>query len=146
MASNVSLRQLALNAGAKEELDTADFEVYLHGTLASFGSKIVVSQGACLSPIGGNWCGVWHTVMNIEAASIFASRRCQGRRGEQPMIVAMAIPRSLSTQLRSGGFLSSPPIPNPPPGVSATTSQYVFLPDAFPQLHMDGFFFPVKRP
>jgi hypothetical protein len=146
MASNVSLRQLALNAGAKEELDTADFEVYLHGTIASFGSKIVESRGECLSPTGGNWCGAWHTVMNLETASIFASRRCQGTRGEQPMVVAMAIPRSVSTQLRSRGALSSPPIPNPPPGVSNTTPQYVFLPSSFPQLQGDGFFFSVKGP
>jgi hypothetical protein len=146
MSTHVSLRKLALDAGTEEVLDTTDFEVYLHGTIASFGSKIIETQGGCLSPKGGKWGGVWHTVMNIEAASIFASRTCTNVRGEKPIVIAMAIPLSVATGLRSRGFLSSPRIENPPPGVSDTTPQYVFFPDSFPELRRDGFFFVVRKP
>jgi hypothetical protein len=145
MISQPSLRQMALTAGAEEALDTVDIEVYLHGTIASFGLKIVKEEAACLSPTGGRWAGAWHTVMNLEAASIFAHRSCSNTPGEKPIVIGMALPRSLAVRLRSLGLLSSPPIPNPPPGLSQTTPQYVFLPGAFDHLRSDGFFFIAKR-
>jgi hypothetical protein len=146
MVTQTSLRQMALNAGVEEALDTTDIEVYLHGTIESFGQEIIDTQADCLSPTGGKWCGVWHTVMNLEAASIFAHRSCTNTPGEKPIVVGMAIPRALATGLRSRGLLSSPPIPNPPAGISVTTPQYVFLPGSFPSLSGDGFFFIAKKP
>lgn len=145
MTTRISLLQMALSAGAEEELDTTDIEVYLHGTIASFGLQIIKTTGGCLSRAGGKWAGVWHTVMNLEAASIFASRSCGNARAEKPIVIGMALPRAAATGLASHGFLSSPPIPNPPPGVSPTTPQYVFLPDSFPRLRSDGFFFTAKK-
>jgi hypothetical protein len=137
---------MALSAGAEEALDTVDIEVYLHGTIASFGLRIIDEDAGCLSRTGGKWAGAWHTVMNLEAAYVFACRSCSSARGEKPIVIGMAIPRGIAMSLRSRGLLSSPPIPNPPPGVSETTTQYVFLPDAFPQLSSDGFFFTAKKP
>jgi hypothetical protein len=145
MTAHISLRQMALNAGVEEALDTTDIEVYLHGTIASFGLQIIKTQADCLSSTGGKWAGAWHTVMKLEAASVFADRSCSNARGEQPIVIGMAIPRSLAARLRSHGLLSSPPIPNPPTGVSATTPQYVFLADSFPYLRQDGFFFTAKK-
>lgn len=146
MTSQVSLRQMALSTGAEEALDTVDIEVYLHGTIASFGSKIVEEEAACLSPTGGRWAGTWHTVMNLEAGLVFARRSCANAPSEKPIVIGMALPRSVAVRLRSLGLLSSPPIPNPPPGVSQTTPQYVFLPGAFSHLRNDGFFFIAKQP
>jgi hypothetical protein len=145
VTTHISLRQIALDAGVEEALDTTDIEVYLHGTIASFGLRIVKTQADCLSSTGGKWAGAWHTVMNVEAASVFADRSCSNARGEQPIVVGMAIPRTLAVRLRSHGLLSSPPIPNPPAGVSATTPQYVFLASSFPDLRQDGFFFTAKE-
>ena len=146
MTTHISLRQMALNAGVEEALDTTDIEVYLHGTIASFGLQIIKTTADCLSRTGGKWAGAWHTVMNLEAASVFAYRSCANARGEKPIVIGMAIPRTVAMRLRSHGLLSSPPIPNPPPGVSETTPQYVFLPDSFPHLRSDGFFFIAKKP
>jgi hypothetical protein len=146
VTTQISLRQMALNAGVEEALDTTDVEVYLHGTITSFGLRIIKTQADCLSGTGGNWAGAWHTVMNMEAAAIFADRSCSNARGEKPIVIGMAIPRIVAVQLRSHGLLSSPPIPNPPAGVSATTPQYVFLAGSFPHLRQDGFFFTAKKP
>jgi hypothetical protein len=74
--SIMSLRQLAINAGAMDELDTADFEVFAHGTTAGFGAELVESQGGCLSTVGGNWAGSFHAVPNLDVASVFARRGC----------------------------------------------------------------------
>jgi hypothetical protein len=145
MIPHVSLRQMALGAGVEDALDTIDIEVYLHGTIASFGLKIIETGAGCLSRTGGKWAGTWHTVMNLEAASVFALRSCANARVERPIVIGMAIPRTTAVQLRSLGLLSSPPIPNPPPGVSESTTQYVFLPDSFPHLRNDGFFFIAKK-
>jgi hypothetical protein len=47
MTTHISLRQMALSAGVEEELDTTDIEVYLHGTIASFGLQIIKTTGGC---------------------------------------------------------------------------------------------------
>jgi hypothetical protein len=143
VSSITSLRQLAINAGAMDELDTADFEVFAHGTTAGFGTELVESQGGCLSPVGGNWAGSFHTVPNLDVASVFARRGCSKRPGEKPMVIGIALPRSVATNLKSQGLLSSPPIPNPPAGVSDVTPQYVFHRGALETVVHSGFFFVI---
>lgn len=139
-----SLRQLAVNAGAIDELDTADFEVFAHGTYSAFGTEIVDTQGECLSPTGGNWAGSFHTVADVAVASIFARRECSRRPNEQPMVVGIALPRVVTTTLRSLGLLSSPPIPNPPSGIRDGTPQFVFHRGALNRLKQSGFFFKIS--
>ena len=142
---DISLKKIALNAGAAEELDTTDFEVYLHGTSASCGRKIVESQGGCLSRNGGNWSGCWFTVAKIDVAAIFAKRSSDRWPSEKPMVVGMAIARDRSAWLQREGLLSVPRTENPPPGVSPTTPQYMFFPGAFQYIQRDGFFFSMER-
>ena len=144
MRAGDSLRQLAIKAGAQEELDTVDIEVFAHGTSSAFGLKIVETQGDCLSPTGGNWTGSFHTVSNVEVASVFANRTCSGKPNERPMVVGVALPRAVAKNLRSQGLLCSPPIPNPPSGVSDVTPQFVFHRGALDRLKQSGFFFVAK--
>jgi hypothetical protein len=144
MSTETSLRQLALKAGVKEEIDTADIEVFAHGTSASFGSKLIETQGGCLSSTGGNFDGSFHTVANVDVASTFADRTCSKRTDEKPMVVGVAISRGLAISLRSRELLSSPPIPHPPRGISSTTPQHVFHRGALSQLAHAGFFFKIK--
>ncbi len=144
MAVHASLRQQALAAGAEEEMDSMDFEIYAHGTTVTFANQLVSTQGECLSAVGGKWGGRFFTVPDIAVAEIFAVRTCAHHRVERPGIAAVALPRTIVTTLRSQGLLTSPPIQGPPPRVTATTPQFVFERGALDILKRSGFFFLVK--
>jgi hypothetical protein len=144
MALHASLRQQALAAGAEEEMDSLDFEVYAHGTTATFANQLVSTQGDCLSAMGGKWGGRFFTVPDLAVAEIFAVRTCSHLRAERPGVAAVALARTIVTTLRSHGLLTSPPIQGPPPGVTATTPQFVFERGALDTLKRSGFFFLVK--
>jgi len=139
----MSLRQQALSAGAVEELDSTDFEVFAHGTSASFADRIVATQGGCLSETGGKWGGRFFTVPDPAVALVFA-KRTAGNTREVPKIVALALSREKYSSLRSRGLVSFPPIQGPPPGVSPNTPQFVFEQGALQELKRFGFFFIVK--
>jgi len=141
MANHLSLRQQALNAGAEEELDSPIFEVFAHGTIATFADKLVETQGGCLSETGGKWAGRFFTVPDLRVATVFAERACGNLRHEKPKTVGIALLPVTVQLLRSRGLLTSPLIQNPPPGISPTTPQFVFERGALEQLRSSGFFF-----
>lgn len=143
MANHLSLRQQAVNAGAQDELDSTVFEVFAHGTAATFADRLVETQGGCLSETGGRWAGRFFTVPDVRVAMIFAQRACANTRHERPKIVGIALTLETVHSLRAKGLLTSPPIQNPPPGISPTTLQFVFERGALQELKRLAYFFPL---
>jgi hypothetical protein len=140
----LGLRAQAMNAGAKDELDTDRFEVFAHGATTTFGNKLVDSQGGCLTANGGNFGGRFHTVMDLTAALIFAERTCTKYPGEKPLVIAFALPSDTVATLKNHGMYQMGLISGPPTGVTASTTEYVFSPGAFQTIANRGFFFKVK--
>jgi hypothetical protein len=144
MAAQAGLRQQALAAGAEDELDCTNFEVFAHGTTAAFAARLVETQGDCLSETGGKWAGKFFTVPDIRVAAIFAKRTSDNVRQANPTVVGVALAPAVVQGLRTRGLLTSPPIQNPPPGISATTPQFVFERGALETLKRNAFFFILR--
>jgi hypothetical protein len=84
MIIHANLRQLALAARAEEEMECLDFEVYAHGTIATFANQMVSTQDDCFSWVGGKWGGRFFTVPDVAVAGIFAMRTCANSRAKRP--------------------------------------------------------------
>lgn len=144
MALSIGLRQQALAAGAAEELDCTDFEVFAHGTTAAFAAELVKTQGDCLSETGGRWAGRFFTVPDLRVAAIFAKRTSDNLRQPNPTVVGIALQPETVRNLKARGLLTWPPIDNPPPGITAATPQFVFERGALAVLKRDAFFFILR--
>lgn len=144
MTGQPGLRQQALAAGAEDELDCTNFEVFAHGTTAVFAAELVKTQGECLSATGGKWAGRFFTVPDLRVAAIFAKRTSDNLRQPNPTVVGVALAPEVFRTLRAQGLVTSPPIDNPPPGVPAMTPQFVFERGALPVLKRDAFFFILR--
>jgi RHS repeat-associated protein len=140
-ASRPSLIQQATQAGVREVIEQGEIEVFAHGTTASVAEELVSTQGGSLSASGGNFGGQFHTVPNAGVAAQFAARSASRVAGQDPVVVGVALPKAISDRLKSQGLLTRDPIPNPPPGVSASTQQWVFQRGAIETLKSEGFFF-----
>ena len=139
-AARPSLLQQAVAAGAREEIE-GQVEVFPHGTTARIADELVETQGGSLSASGGNFAGKFHTVPDLDVADVFAARTAAKVAGEQPAVVGVALPKAVADRLRSLGQLTREAISNPPPGVSPSTTQWVFKPGALQTLKDQGFFF-----
>jgi RHS repeat-associated protein len=141
-----SLKQQAEEAGVRDVIEEGEFEVFAHGTTAAAAEELISSQGGTLSAGAGNFGGSFFTVPSVEVAEVFAARSAGRIAGQEPAIVGIALPRSISNQLRTPteGLLRLGPIENPPPGVPPSAQQWIFQPGAFDALKNQGFFFRAR--
>jgi hypothetical protein len=144
MATDLTLRQSALQAGAADELADLNFEVFAHGTTSSFATMLADTQGGCLSATGGKWGGKFFTVPDLSVARAFAIRTCTNLPHEHPMVAGLALSREVALRLRANRVLTLTPVENPPHGVPASAQQWVFERGALEDLKRSGFFFTLK--
>jgi len=83
-------------------------------------------------------------VPNADVAKVFASRSASQVAGGEESLVGIALPRSVAAQLKAEKLLVPGTISSPPPGVPASTQEWVFQPGSLQTLSKEGFFFKVQ--
>jgi RHS repeat-associated protein len=137
------LLKQAEEAGLRDEIE-GPVEIFVHGTTKAPAAAIIESQGANLSPSGGKFGGKLFTVPNADVAKVFASRSASQVAGGEESLVGIALPRSVAAQLKAEKLLVPGTISSPPPGVPASTQEWVFQPGSLQTLSKEGFFFKVQ--
>ncbi len=144
------LRQLAIEAGALDEIEHGRIAVFLHGASEGKALALVDDPKAVLSAVGGNHDGRFFATTSWATADEFAARAVSGPDGGRSAIVALVLPQEVLERLakipvrdpHSGRMV--PAVFTRPvhdrPGMIET----IFDPSVLRNLINDGYFFLVR--